>query len=420
MRQRIHQKIFLITCLLLAFFLPVFPRLLPSIIVIMAANWLTSGIYLKTVPQIFKERWRLLTLSFASLYLFYVVGMLYSTDFAYGWFDLEVKLSLLAFPVIFGLSDLRIFNYERTRLLFGSFLAGCFAGSLILLFHALIANERWGVPDAFYYTNLSWYIHPSYLAMYYTFGIGIALASMAGDFTSQPAYKTIILSVIMLYLEGFLFLLSSKAGLMMLIITQVLFVLLLIYQKVGLTRIVLVSAIMAIAFFGFSRTFPYAFTRISKADSMITSAHSVKSNPNDGTVARMEIWKVSIGLIRQNFLFGVGTGDVKDVLLEAYKTQHLNPLYKKKLNAHNQYLQTWIALGIFGFHLLILLFLTPALRALKKGDYLYFLFITIFAVNIMFESMLEGQAGVVFYAFFNAFLFSKCFGSPLIPDASHR
>ena len=407
MRQRAHRKIFFVSCLLLAFFLPVFPRLLPLLILIMITNWLISGEYLTTIPQLFKERWRILTFSFALLYVLYLLGMLYSSNYTYGRFDLEVKFSLLIFPVIFATSNLNVFTFSRNRLIFGAFIAGCLVGSLVLISHTYIVNTRWGVQNAFYYTNISWYFHPSYLAMYYTFGIGITLYYLYRNLLNQPVYRIVCISLIIIYLEAFIFLLSSKAGVIMLITTEILFILFLIFKKIGLIRIILVSVIMVMAFFVFSRVFPFASARISKADSMISSTHTVQTNPNDGTLSRIEIWKVSIGLIRKHFIFGVGTGDVKDVFMDAYQQQNLYPVLKKRLNAHNQYFQTFITLGILGFSLLLASLLIPAYLSLRNGNYLYTLFLLIFAINILFESMLETQAGVIFYAFFNTFLFSK-------------
>jgi O-antigen ligase len=395
-------------CLLLAFLLPVFPKLLPAVIFLLMVNWVVSGIYVTTIPKLFREKWRILTLSFASLYILYVIGMLYSTDYVYGWFDLEVKLSLLVFPLIFATSDPGIFNHFRTKLFFGFFIGGCMTGSLVLFGHSLIVNERWGVPDAFYYTNLSWYFHSSYLAMYYTFGVGITLYYLANDFFKKSIYKSITLSIVILYLEALIFLLSSKAGLIMLVTTEILFIILLIFRKEGYLQIIFFTMMMGIVFIGFSRIFPYAFKRISKADSMVSSLHSIQTNPNDGTVARMEIWKVSIGLVGQHFIFGVGTGDVKDALMDAYRQQNLYPVFKKNLNAHNQYLQTFITLGVIGLGLLVALLWIPVYRSLRKGSYIYTLLLLIFSINILFESMLETQAGVVFYAFFNAFFFSQC------------
>jgi hypothetical protein len=51
------------------------------------------------------------------------------------------------------------------------------------------------------------------------------------------------------------------------------------------------------------------------------------------------------------------------------------------------------------------MYFVPAISAIRSEYYLYFVFILLFSVNNLVESMLETQAGVVFYAFFNAFLF---------------
>ena len=55
---------------------------------------------------------------------------------------------------------------------------------------------------------------------------------------------------------------------------------------------------------------------------------------------------------------------------------------------------------------LVLSFFYPAMLAWRSNQFLYVVFVIIFSVNILVESMLEVQAGVVFYAFFNAFLFT--------------
>ena len=68
--------------------------------------------------------------------------------------------------------------------------------------------------------------------------------------------------------------------------------------------------------------------------------------------------------------------------------------------------ETFVTLGVFGFSLMAALLLIPLFRALRKGEYLYVSFLLIFAINILFESMLESQAGVIFYAFFNVLFFT--------------
>jgi len=97
---------------------------------------------------------------------------------------------------------------------------------------------------------------------------------------------------------------------------------------------------------------------------------------------------------------------VKDALLEGYRENKVIPALEHKFNAHSQYFQTFVTLGLTGFLLLLATLFFPAIRALRRGQVLYFVFLVIFAINILFESMLEIQQGVVFYAFFNILLFT--------------
>jgi len=118
------------------------------------------------------------------------------------------------------------------------------------------------------------------------------------------------------------------------------------------------------------------------------------------TTSRIAIWKHASKIISKHYLIGVGTGDVKDALKSEYDKQTVSEFGEKKLNAHNQYLQTFIALGLPG--LLILLSLLSVIvyftyrHKMLDGT----LFTTIISFNMLFESMLETQAGVVFIAFF--------------------
>jgi O-antigen ligase len=81
----------------------------------------------------------------------------------------------------------------------------------------------------------------------------------------------------------------------------------------------------------------------------------------------------------------------------------LRPL-NENLNAHNQYLQTTIATGIPGLILFIVAMLSALWAAVLKPDYGYLLFLILFLFCIITESMLESEAGVIFFSFFNSLL----------------
>jgi hypothetical protein len=91
---------------------------------------------------------------------------------------------------------------------------------------------------------------------------------------------------------------------------------------------------------------------------------------------------------------------VKDELLKTYaKRGYVEPL-KKKLNAHDQYLNTGVALGLGGMLLLVLMVIVPTVYAFGQGDVMLASFLLLNALNWTVESMLEVQAGTIFFAFF--------------------
>ena len=120
------------------------------------------------------------------------------------------------------------------------------------------------------------------------------------------------------------------------------------------------------------------------------------TNNND----RLVIWSVSLDIIKNNFISGVGTGDTKDVLFENYRQNHMEEAVKEKLNVHNQYLETSIQFGIIGFSLLFSLFIFTLWKAIKKQHIILLLFMVINGIFFFFETALNRQAGIFFFVFF--------------------
>lgn len=128
-------------------------------------------------------------------------------------------------------------------------------------------------------------------------------------------------------------------------------------------------------------------------------------NPSGHSVTlRLEFWKTSIYLIKQNPIFGVGTGDIDDAFKQAYK-QMKSPLGEKyRLKSHNEYLRITVLFGIFGLIWFITVLLYP-IFSLRKFNYYYLAFFIIVTVSMLTEDTIETQAGVSLYAFFSAFLY---------------
>ena len=80
---------------------------------------------------------------------------------------------------------------------------------------------------------------------------------------------------------------------------------------------------------------------------------------------------------------------------------------ERQLNCHNQFFETFLAIGFIGYLFLAAYFITGLYLGYKRKSFLYFVFTLICGAHFMVESMLETQAGVVFFAFFNSLFFTQ-------------
>jgi len=133
--------------------------------------------------------------------------------------------------------------------------------------------------------------------------------------------------------------------------------------------------------------------------------HFVRGGDASGhsMMQRLEFWKTAFGIIQQNPLLGVGTGDMPQSYKEQYQKMNtkLNPAYW--IRAHNQYLAIAVAFGIFGLLYFLFALIYPGFAMNKMRNYFYVTFLITALLSMFTEDTLETQAGVTFFAFFNAF-----------------
>jgi hypothetical protein len=132
------------------------------------------------------------------------------------------------------------------------------------------------------------------------------------------------------------------------------------------------------------------------------SGHSV--------MQRLEFWKASRAIISDNFLTGVGTGDLDLTFQDEYNKS--GSLLEKEFrwHSHNQFLAIFATFGIFGFTWFLFSLIFPAIRLSKFHDFYYLSFFIIVVLSMLTEDTLETQAGATMFAFFSSFyLFSKKF-----------
>lgn len=137
---------------------------------------------------------------------------------------------------------------------------------------------------------------------------------------------------------------------------------------------------------------------------------------------RFEYWRTACGIIKSNWLIGVGTGDVPKAFEEQYVKNNSTLTQEWRLRSHNQYLSIAVAFGILGLLWFLFVLFYPLFDRENRLNFLYITFFIIAAVSFFTEDTLETQAGVTFYAFLNTFLLfaNKGFDPPAPHDGSRK
>lgn len=112
----------------------------------------------------------------------------------------------------------------------------------------------------------------------------------------------------------------------------------------------------------------------------------------------------SFNIISQNIIFGVGTGDYLEALVEEYKNINFKAGMHRRFNAHNQYLQEFIKHGLLGFILYIGVVFVVFKGGFKTKRHILYAAIAL-AILSFTESVLARQHGVGFLAFYIPFMY---------------
>lgn len=396
MDKQITHKINLYSLYALAFALPFYKKATPILIIVFLVTSLINGNYR------FKNKGKNILL-FTVLYVAYLIGLLYSENLKYGLSDMETKLSIFIFPIAFFISKIDFKAILDNVLKW--FVIGLTISCIICLGEGIYQFVISGNESELFYSKLSIFHHASYYSMYVNLGLIIVYYQYfkKESLIKLDGVKMVLLSV---FLSIVILLLSSKMGIISMLITQLAVV---IYWVVKYKSYFKSLLVILVFIAGIAITYSSSYTFKVRMDEFITTLKSDEASKKSTTGVRIYAWQTAIDLIKEKPLIGYGTGDVKNVLIDEYIKKDLTVLAKKELNPHNQFLQTAIALGCIGFLILILSFVLPLIHSIKRQFYIYAFFIGLFLLNNLTESMLETQSGVIFYGFFNALFFVSYF-----------
>jgi O-antigen ligase len=389
--------------LLLAFIMPVYQKAVPWVVILIVAKWMAEGQFRRKYLQIISSRRSQLIASFALLFLLYLLSLLYTGNQRQGYSELQIGLSMLVFPVIFATLDMKAFPGEKTNHVFVAFVAGCLAASLILIISAVVRYHGSSNLNEFIYTKIAAGGHPSYISMYFSLSFALIALYLFEAWKSSSSLKKTLLFLLLTWLSFMILLLCSKAGIITHLVVFLVMILFL-FQKGKSPVPGIILGMLAVSFtISAFYLFPPTMSRFGKAIGTLYNFDNIESTNTESTAERLLIWDSALEAGFQHPVMGYGIGDVKEALGKVYQVHQMRQALKLSLNAHNQYLQTYLAVGIPGILLLLGYMIGPFFLAVKKKYIIYAVFIVVIGLNFLFESMLCRQAGVVFYAFFNTF-----------------
>ena len=376
--------------LVIAAFLLIMPFALKTISLLIALMVGIATYHLLTKTRKFNSS--NLLIGFVLFYLLHLIGVLFSSNRNEAWFDLEVKMSFFIFPFIIMVEWELIKKYKTQILLFFviSVLLVMLIDWTIAIFNYIEISDI----KVFYYEKLSAFMHPSYFGMYINFSIIIIFTFVQNGLLK----KKWIWGIVILGSLVFLYFLSSRTDIIVGFLLGL--IMLIVDTKYFPSKWMKMVFILIFVFF-------VVFTkneRFRQLDSHSLFVKEINLNTISSVSTRVLLWDSALDIIKENFWFGVGTGDVKDRL----SAQNLQNGYEKvsniPFNTHNEYLEVFIKFGLLGFLIFAALLFIPFYLALRNKDLLGFGFMLITTLNFLTESMLNRQAGVLFFMFFYSIL----------------
>lgn len=341
-------------------------------------------------------------LLFACLYLPIIIGVAHSSDTGEAAFLLQQKVPLLLFPVVFGSFPI-LTSLLRKKILWTlvfSTVVGCWLGLIVGMINLIATGNASGLRG--YSLVVLHNMHPIVLGLCCLLSIAFLLEEIKVHGRVMTRSLRISHLTIVIFLAVFLWLMENRNNLICLTIIIAIYIFR-IFRSASYRLFAL--AALATIWFCILLTVP-AFNQRWKE--LINVSNNLQSNHTsvafpDSRTARLKIWNSVVEVVKNNLLIGVGSGDSQAELDRSFIEKKYAFASYNHCNAHNQYLQETVAFGIPGLIIFLLCLLIPFSSMLhSKEERLYFVFLVLFAVVCMSESILQLSKGVIWYAFFNA------------------
>jgi O-antigen ligase len=320
------------------------------------------------------------------LFILYLLSALLQYTPDTNWLSIEKKILLFVFPLFIYFNTL---TKAQLRQLLAFFTAGCFIFTLIAIGKAILF---YNAPTEHFTLRhlphqLSADLHAPYLSLLLTLANFCILFLLSQQKGSRQGYLAGLLLVV--YFTGFLLILSSRTALVLNFL--VLFIFLYYWSQAqqqkrifyGVTGVGLLGLVVLFV------SYPHLQERFA----------AVFRGSGEGVSERMMITRAAFRLLGDYPITGVGTQHMQEALVRQYQILDY-PSAIEKLNPHNEYLFSGLAMGVGGMLVMILMLALPIYECVRRKQMLLMIPFCIFALAFLTEVLLERYWGVAVFVFF--------------------
>lgn len=471
---RPFQLLECICLMLFAFAIPISWRIATCAMILLFVSAILKIIFEKGFNRDLKQyNNKIVYIIFIAFWSVYAISFFYSDNIVEARIQIGKKLSFLLLPIYFLCSDLSHLNRDRIKTIMYCFVCGILTLFIInLVWAAYDVIFESAKISRFYEPNLlrkgTGYIHHTYTSIYSCLGISFCFHELFSKDKIRSRFFDVF-AIMMLIL--FVVLSGSRAGILCMVVIFIISWLWLTFvkkdKKIGYCVGAIIIVLMVIGPVIFNKSVKRLTDTVKNIDNVekqdrrigITlgyrdilmkkfwfgvgvgdrSDETLKSylnkkeeliqniRPVDGVcseefeINRREclesINKKSKGMLYKSVY------KYAEEMAEKYKCDYnsireniatyinINVAIKSECNAHNQYSDTIIAVGIIGLILLLGFFAVPIYLWIKNKtfDIVLSSLLFIIAFNCLFESVFERQMGIMFFVFFYLLLFHANF-----------
>lgn len=305
-----------------------------------------------------------------------VIGLIYSSDLISGLRILETSFPLVVLPIAAG--ALSTWTPTQVRRCFESFVGGVFIACLICLGNIL---WRWqtdlgGDIYAYNFTSILGF-QPIYFAYFLIFGITyILFVIYQGDSSIGLLAGISVCSILFISL----LLTGTKTSFICLLLVFSFLILKTLLEERNRTKLLTTAFVLIMLTCMF----------------IVTTMDIKKWDASTDAWERFALWESAFNAM-PNILWGVGTGDTKEVLSAYYRSHELIEYAEDGLNAHNQLIQSTFSNGILGLISLVLMIAHPIYNSVRSRNTLALVSLFPFVIYGITEVYLGRYQGVVFW-----------------------